>query len=54
MANDPNETFADIIDEMRKRKAGKVEDAWYGPEEWDRLCDRLEAARKRELERTAK
>lgn len=47
---DPDETYADIVGEMRRRKAGKAEDAWYGPEERDRLFDRLEAARKRELD----
>ena len=47
MAN-TQETIADIIAEMRRRIAVKMSDAWYTQEEWRKLCDRLEAAWKRE------
>ena len=47
MAN-THETIADIIAEMRRRIAVKMSDAWYTQEEWRKLCDRLEAAWKRE------
>jgi hypothetical protein len=33
---------------MRRRIAVKMSDAWYTQEEWRKLCDRLEAAWKRE------
>ena len=45
---DTHETIADIIAEMRRRIAVKMSDAWYTQEEWRKLCDRLEAAWKRE------
>jgi hypothetical protein len=45
---DTHETSADIIAEMRRRIAVKMSDAWYTQEEWRKLCDRLEAAWKRE------
>lgn len=45
---DNQETSADIIAEMRRRIAVKMSDAWYTQEEWRKLCDRLEAAWKRE------
>jgi hypothetical protein len=45
---DTNETTTDIIAEMRRRIAVKMSDAWYTQEEWRKLCDRLEAAWKRE------
>jgi mRNA-degrading endonuclease YafQ of YafQ-DinJ toxin-antitoxin module len=45
---DNQETSADIIAEMRRRIAVKMSDAWYTQEEWRKLCDRLEAAHRRE------
>ena len=45
---DNQETSADIIAEMRRRIAVKMSDAWYTQEEWRKLCDRLEAAIRRE------
>lgn len=44
-----HETIADIIAEMRRRIAVKMSDAWYTQEEWRNLCDRLEAAHRREI-----
>lgn len=52
--NDNQETSADIIAEMRRRIAMKMSDAWYTQEEWRKLCDRLEAACKRERGDVAK
>lgn len=45
---DTHETIEDIIAEMRRCIAVKMSDAWYTQEEWRKLCDRLEAAYKRE------
>ena len=50
---DTQETIADIIAEMRRRIAVKMSDAWYTQEEWRKLCDRLEAAWKREMSKNA-
>ena len=43
-----NETLADILAEMRTHGRGKVEDAWYTPDDWRDLCDRIEAAAERD------
>lgn len=43
-----NESIESILAEMRSRIAVKMGDAWYTQQEWRNLCDRLEAAWKRE------
>jgi len=45
-----NESIESIVAEMRRRIAVKMSDAWYTQVEWRNLCDRIEAAWKRERE----
>lgn len=42
------ERFASIVAEMRSHERGEAKDAFYTPQSWRKLCDRLEAAVRRE------
>ena len=45
-----NERVRNITDEMRKHEAGNAADAFYSPEAWRELCDRIDAANEREID----
>ena len=51
MINIPKmETISDIVAEMRANTAKSKDEAWYDREKWSELCNRIEAAIKRERE----
>ena len=43
-----DETIHDIVAEMRTHERGSAAEAWYTKTKWRELCDRIEAAWKRE------